>query len=137
MLATDVAKKIYECFAKGDLSGVLACLSESIEWKLIGPSSIPYFGTYKGISGVEKFFASLFEHEEILEFVPEEFIGSEKSVAVTGRERCRAKSTSIEFTVQWTQIFDVTNGKVVRWREYIDTAPMVAAYTAEQKGERD
>ena len=128
MKAIDLAKKVYDCFSKGDLPGVLSCLSDKIEWQLIGPTTIPYFGTYKGKEGVQRFFANLFEVEEILEFVPQQFIDGGDSVAVVGRERCRAKTTDREFCVEWTQVFDVKDGLVVRWREYIDTAPIVEAF---------
>ena len=130
MNALELAHKVYENFGKGDLPGVLACLSPNIEWQLIGPDSIPYFGTYLGIEGVQTFFNKLFEHEEILEFVPEQFIDNANSVAVLGYERCRSKNSGKEFRAHWVQVFDVQDGLVVRWREYIDTAPMVEAYRA-------
>lgn len=44
MKAIELSKKIYENFGNGNLPGVLDCLSDQIEWELIGPKSIPYFG---------------------------------------------------------------------------------------------
>jgi uncharacterized protein len=128
MSGLELAQKVYECFGKGDLPGVLSCLADDVEWELIGPSTIPYFGTYRGREGVQAFFSKLLEVEEILQFVPEQFIDGRDAVAVLGRERCRSKATGKEFSARWVQIFDCVSGKVVRWREYIDTAPMVAAY---------
>jgi ketosteroid isomerase-like protein len=101
MSAKELARRIYQCFGKGDLAGVLDTLSEDVVWELVGPHSIPYFGRYSGRDGVKDFFAALFENEEILEFLPEQFIGTGDTVAVIGRERCRAKRTGREFSVRW------------------------------------
>lgn len=128
MAAKELAQKVYECFGKGDLAGVLALLDENIIWELVGPLTIPYFGRYVGQKGVEQFFSALFEHEEILDFVPEKFIEEGDTVVVLGRERCRSKKTSKEFSVQWAQVFNVRNNKIISWSEHIDTAPMVAVY---------
>ena len=128
MKTIDLAKKVYDCFSKGDLPGVLSCLSNKIEWIVVGPTSLPYAGTYNGRAGVEAFFAKLFAVEEILEFHPEKFIDGGVSVVVTGRERCRTRDTGKEFSVQWAHLFESENGEIVRWKEFIDTAPMVEAY---------
>lgn len=128
MGAKEAAQNVYECFGKGDLAGVLSALTEDVTWYLVGPQQIPYFGRYRGKADVERFFALLFEHEEILEFSPESFISEGDRVVVTGRERCRARRTGKEFSVQWVQLFQVENGKISGFTEYIDTYPMVEAY---------
>ena len=78
--------------------------------------------------GVEEFFRRLLEHEEVLAFTPEEFIDGGDTVAVLGREHCRARATGRDFTVRWVHVFQGRGGRLVRFREYIDTAPMVEAY---------
>ena len=128
MSAKELAQRIYQFFGKGDLAGVLDTLSEDVVWELVGPHSIPYFGRYSGHDGVKDFFAALFENEEILEFLPEQFIGTGDTVAVIGRERCRAKRTGREFSVRWVQVFKSEGNQITQWCEHIDTAPMVDAY---------
>ena len=129
MTGLELAKKLYDCFEKDDIPGVLSCLADDIVWELNGPPAlIPYFGTFRGKEEVQKFFARVFAEEEILLFEAEQFIDGGNSVAVVGREHCRAKATGKEFSVRWTHVFDCRDGKIVRWREFIDTAPMAAAY---------
>lgn len=128
MKTIDLVKKFYECFGKGDLPGVLQCLSANVKWKLVGPSTIPYFGEYTGTEGVRNFFANLFEVEDVLEFIPEQFIDGGDSVVVRGRERCRAKNTGKEFSVEWAQVFESKDGVITEWCEYIDTASIEDAY---------
>ena len=128
MKAIDLAKRVYENFGNGDLPGVLACLSSDIEWQLLGPSQIPYVGTYRGLEGVQRFFASLLETEEILEFAPEHFIDGGNTVVVLGHERCRTRATGKEYSVRWVQVFDAMDGAITRWQEYLDTAAIVEAH---------
>lgn len=128
MTGLELARRVYECFANDDIAGVLSCLADDIEWVLNGPSAIPYFGTFRGKEAVRAFFARVAAEEEILLFTPEQFIDGGDSVAVVGREECRARSTGKEFAVRWTHVYDCRGGKIVRWREFIDTAPMAAAY---------
>jgi uncharacterized protein len=128
MSGLELAKKMYDSFAKNDIPGVLSCFADDIEWVLNGPKTIPYFGSFRGKEEVRIFFSKVAAEEEILQFETEQFIDGGDSVAVIGRERCRARSTGKEFSVRWTHVFDCRNGKIYRWREFIDTAPMAAAY---------
>ncbi len=128
MKGIELARKVYESFEKDDLAGVISCLAEDVEWELVGPPSIPYFGNFRGHGGVQRFFDLLYAEEEVIEFHPEQYIDGGDSVVVTGRERCRARATGKEYATRWAHVFDCENGKIVRWREFIDTAPMVSAY---------
>ena len=128
MKTIELSKKVYSCFSSGDLPGLIACLAEDVQFDLFGPNAIPYFGTYGGRAGVEEFFRRLLEHEEVLAFTPEEFIDGGDTVAVLGREHCRARATGRDFTVRWVHVFQGRGGRLVRFREYIDTAPMIEAY---------
>lgn len=128
MTALELAHGIYAAFGTGNLDGVLSLLSDDVEWSLIGPKTIPYFGNYRGKAGVQSFFKLLLESEEILEFVPEQFIDGGSSVVAIGHERCRCRATGREYRTQWAQVFEARDGKIYRWREFIDTAPMVSAF---------
>lgn len=130
MTGLELAKKLYDAFARDDIPSVLSCLAEDVVWELNGPTSIPYFGSHRGKEAVRLFFDKVFAVEEILHFEAEQFIDGGDSVAVVGRERCRARATGKEFSVRWTHVFDCRAGKISRWREFIDTAPIVAAYTS-------
>jgi ketosteroid isomerase-like protein len=129
MTGLELAKQLYESFDKDDIPGVLSCLADDIVWELNGsPALIPYFGTFRGKEEVRNFFARVFAAEEIIQFAAEQFIDGGDAVVVVGREHCRARATGREFKVRWAHVFDCRDGKIVRWREFIDTAPMAAAY---------
>jgi len=128
MKSLDLVKTFYKKIGDGDLPGLFETLDDSISWELVGPETIPYFGTYKGHTEVQHFFEKLFSAETIIEFMPEEFIDGDQIICVTGREKCLAKNTNKTFESRWVHIFSCQNGKIIRWREYIDTAPLVEAY---------
>ncbi len=128
MQAIDVVKKFYEAFGAGKLDEAFSLLDEDVRWLTVGPSSIPYFGDYTGRAGVEAFFTRLFEVEEILEFEPQKFIAEGSNVVVLGREKCRVKATGNEFSSDWVQIFEVKNGRIKFWKEFIDSASLAEAY---------
>lgn len=134
MSAKELAQHVYGCFGRGDLQGILNVLSTDVVWELIGPSSIPYFGRYTGRQGVEHFFVLLNEHEEVLEFEPQEFIEEGDIVAVRGREKCRSKQSGRSYEARWVHIFKTKEGKIVSWCEHIDTVAVAAVYQIPSTG---
>lgn len=126
--ACELARTLYDAFSRGDIATVMACLDTDIEWTLLGPSVIPYFGTYRGHEGVQQFFGKYLDALEILEFAPEEFIDAGDRAVVLGRERCVVRSTGKEYQTQWAHVYEAKNGKLKKWTEYIDTVPMYEAF---------
>jgi len=126
--AMEVVQGFYSAFDNGEIEKAFSFFSEDIEWRLVGPSTIPYFGTYSGIDEVKEFFATLAEHEQINEFQPLEFLEGVHTVTVLGKESCSSKASGKSFKTEWAHIFSVNEGKITRFLEYIDTVPMDAAY---------
>ena len=48
----------------------------------------------------------------------------------------RLKSTGGRINVDWVHVFEVRNGKVARFREYFDSAPIVAELSVAQSAVR-
>lgn len=131
MTATELATKTYELFGAGKAYDILDLMDDSVVWELIGPSSIPYFGTFHGKAGVKEFLDRLIRVEEFIVFKELRMLSGDVSadfVTVFGHEHMRAKSTGREFKAKWVHVFEARDGKILRWTEYIDTAPIVEAY---------
>lgn len=126
--ALETVQGFYGALDTGDVETLFSCFSEDVEWRLVGSSNIPYFGTYHGIKGVQDFFARHDEHEQIEALHVLEFMEGTDSITVLGTESCRAKHTNKTFQAEWAHIISVSDGKITRFLEYIDTAPMEAAY---------
>ena len=53
---TDLIKKLYADFGRGDIPAILAALADDVVWIFDGPAIIPFTGTRKGPSQVLGFF---------------------------------------------------------------------------------
>jgi ketosteroid isomerase-like protein len=64
---------------------------------------------------------------EFSEFAPREMIEQGETVVVLGTLAGRAKKTGKTVKNEWAHVFKYSNGKVVFFQEYIDTAADVLA----------
>ncbi len=124
-----VVKDGYAAFMRGDVPGLLALLSEDVEWHIPGPG-LPLEGVYRGHGGVANFFQKLTQESDILDFQPREFLAEGDRVLVVGWERVKVKATNRTAEVDWVMSFTVRNGKVVSFREYTDTKAIADAHAS-------
>jgi uncharacterized protein len=82
---------------------------------------------FKGKHEIANFFAQVGEHFEFSEFAPREMIEQGDTVVVLGTLEGRAKKTGKTVKNEWAHVFKYSNGKVVFFQEYIDTAAGVLA----------
>ena len=127
--AQNVIEQFYENLQSGNFEGAMGLMSDSIEIIFYGPPEIPMTGTYLGKDGIARFFDILGQNIELYEFVPTEFIAEGNQVAVIGRERSKVRNTGKVFDVNWVQVWDVENNKIMRLRDFFDTASMVSAFS--------
>ena len=76
------------------------------------------------------FFAQLGASTEFTRFEPREFIAQGDQVVAIGEYAARVKSTGRSVASDWAMVFTVRDGKVVRFREWTDSAQLVRAYGA-------
>ena len=130
---TETVKALYAAFGSQDMAGLLATVDENVDWNNTGVASreCPWNGDFSGHAKLPGFFATLGEHIDMTRFEPREFTQGENHVAVLLR---------IEFTIKkngqkvandaihfWT--FG-PSGKIVRYRQFNDTAQELAAWRA-------
>ena len=90
-----VVHEAYEAFGRGDVPGVLAMLTEDVEWSTPGPPDvIPYAGTRTGHEQVAGYFGAFGEAVEVSEFEPQRFFAEEEMVIVLGHYAFRVRSTA-------------------------------------------
>lgn len=123
-------QEMYAAFGKGDIKTIAGHLSEDVDWQTFGPSIIPQAGPHRGPKEVEKFFGKVAATYEITRFEPREFIAEGDNVVVLGYYAARVKTTGKSYDVEWAMVWSFRNGKVVKWREYVDTAKLAAAVGA-------
>jgi len=125
----DLIQRVYAVHARGDFDGVVAECSPDIEWHSGGSGEdFPAFGPRKGRAAVREFFSIVSDSVEFSEFVPLEFYADKDKVIVLGMYTFRMKSGGPKVTSDWVHIFTIRDNQVARFREFLDTAPTVAAY---------
>jgi ketosteroid isomerase-like protein len=119
----------YEAFKRGDIATIIAALSPDIDWQVHGKAkSVPTIGRWKGQNGVQEFFRTVADHQEVSEFAPKEFHAAGDNVFVLGRYGWKVRKSGKALSAEWCHVFTFRNGKVSQFREFTDTAAFAEAY---------
>ena len=124
----EVVKGIYAAFGRGDLPGVTDALAEDVEWRWYGPSSIPFEGSWDGRAGATEWLSMVASMLEFHAWEQREFYAQGDTVVVLGYEEVTVKATDRRYEQQWVQFLTLRDGKIVRFRQFSDTAAIAAAY---------
>jgi ketosteroid isomerase-like protein len=111
---------IYSAFGRGDVPAVLGAFTDDIEW--FGAEGMPYGGLHRGGEAiVQNVFGPIAEDVEGFAITPEEFIGSGATVAAVVRYTGTGKATGKALDVPVVHVWDIRDGKLARFRQFIDT----------------
>ena len=125
---TQTVKRAYAAFKSGDMAALLATYSDDVTWEIYGPSAIPTAGTRRGLAGVKEFFALLDGAMTAQAFETREFISQGDQVVALGDYVWTVKATGKTFRSNFAHVATLRDGKIVRFREYTDTAAGAAAF---------
>lgn len=120
--SADVVKGLYGAFGRGDVPAVLGALDSQVQWREAegfhyAPGN-PYVGPQAVAEGV---FMRLVSEVDNFAVVPERFIDGGDTVAVEGRYRGTMKATGRPIDAQFAHVWELRDGKVVRFQQYTDT----------------
>jgi ketosteroid isomerase-like protein len=122
----EAVRRGYEAFGRGDLDALLSIFHEDIEWKVSGPPDLPTAGTRRGHQQVREFFHKVEEVFDVQKFEPKTFVVDGGTVVVLGTDTARIKATGKVVEEDWVHVFTFRGDKVAHFREYVDTAAIVA-----------
>jgi ketosteroid isomerase-like protein len=127
-----VMKDLYESFGRGDMPSVLGAMSPGIRWHQAEgnpyqPSGVPWVGPDAIVNNL---FMKLGAEWDGFTVHPKSFYGAGDTVVVEGRYTGAYKPTGRSIDAQFCHIWDVKDGKVTRFQQYIDTAQMQGAMVA-------
>jgi len=125
-----IVQQNYADFGQNNLPAVISRLSENVQWETGYTPNVPYAGVWKGHEGVNKFFLTIYESVEVLDFQISEFYAQDNTVIVLGWERARARVTNQEFKNEWVHVWTIEDSKVLKVRTYNNTAAVAAAFGA-------
>ena len=125
-------KDAYGAFQRGDIKAILALLDDAVDWHGVkGTEGVaPHAGQRHGKAAVEQFFGQVAASTQFTRFEPREFIAQGDAVAVVGYYEATIAGTGRGVAADWVMVFNFRNGKVVRFREWTDSAGLVKAYGA-------
>ena len=116
----DSVRGVYDAFAKGDVPAVLGFLSPDVKWT--EAEGFPYGGTYVGPQAVlEGVFMRLGTEWDGFAAVPGEFIDGGNAVVALGQYSGKYKATGKSFRANFAHVWEVQEGKAVRFTQYVDT----------------
>ena len=116
----EFVKGVYGAFDRGDVPAVLGAFAEDIEW--VEAEGMPYGGIYHGPEAVaQKVFGPITTDVDGFALVREEFIASDGTVAAVVRYTGTGKASGMALDVPAVHVWDVRDGKLVRFRQFIDT----------------
>jgi uncharacterized protein len=114
----NVVRSVYDAFDSRDMDGVLAHLS--VDVVVTATEGLPWSGQYTGTEGFEEFIQSIDDHVRF-SVETEELLDSGASVAQIGRTVGEVYTTQMPFTFRAIHIWTLEEGKIVSFRNYIDT----------------
>ena len=123
-----VVQEMYAAFGRGDIPGVLDTLSADIEWRIAGPSELPYAGLHRGRDEVAKFFETFGQASEFEMFEAQEYFSRGDKVVVLGHERQHVKATGNVVETEWAMVFTLRGGKIAQFHNFVDTHAVALAY---------
>ena len=121
----DVVGQAYAAFGAGDIPTLIGLLDDGVDWS--SPKTLPQGGTFRGKDGVVKFFEGVGAAWDSLQIDAEtvDELGSGQVVGVV-----RGSGTlqgGRDATYGASHVFDVRDGKITRFREYVDIDDAISA----------
>jgi ketosteroid isomerase-like protein len=122
--SVELVKGVYGAFARGDVPAVLGAFADDIEW--YEAEGMPYGGLHHGGDAVaQKVFGPITEDIDGFALVTGEFIGSGETVAAVVRYTGTGKATGKSLDLPAVHVWDIRDGKLARFRQFIDTVKFV------------
>ena len=118
----DIVRGLYQNLAKGDVPAAFECIDEKIQWmeaeSFLYADGNPYVGPQAVLEGV---FQRLATDIDGFAVVPQNFVEGTDTVVVEGRYRGTVKATRRSFDAQFAHVWQLRDGKIIRFQQYTDT----------------
>jgi ketosteroid isomerase-like protein len=113
-----VVNNAYAAFGRGDIAAVLDLVSDDVEWS--SPQTLPHGGEYHGKTEVGGFFKAIGANWAELP-LDIEVVGEVGGDLVIGVVRANGtRGTGAKQSYGAAHAFTVRNGKITKFREYVD-----------------
>lgn len=117
-------ERVYQALAARDANVIREVFAPDVTIRQ--SPELPWGGDYEGIDGAFTFFLTLVEHIES-QVTTESLFASGDHVVQTGRTRGTVRANGASFDIPEVHVWELRDGKVVRYQVYIDTPAMLDA----------
>jgi len=126
--AAEVVKDLYAAFGRGDVPAVLGAFGAAIEWKeaegFVYADRNPYIGPQAVAEGV---FGRIIGDVDSFAATPVNIIDGGDTVVAEGRYTGTWRATGTPVDAQFAHVWQVRDGKIVRFQQYTDTSQWAKA----------
>ena len=120
--SADIVNGLYDAFRKGDAAAVLGAFDPQIQWReaenFLYADRNPYVGPQAVAEGV---FQRIGSDVENFAIISENVVEAADTVVVEGRYRGKMKATGTLVDAQFAHVWQLRDGKVIRFQQYTDT----------------
>jgi len=129
-----IVQNIYAAFKNKDIQSIIDLQAENAEWLVsASPDKIPWASPGRGPKGVANFFKTLSELLATDAFDINEYVECGNKVIAFGYQAGYVKSTGDHYEYDFVHVWELKNGKVVKFHSYFDTAYVAAALAGDPK----
>jgi ketosteroid isomerase-like protein len=126
--AADLVKDLYAAFGRGDVAAVLGAFDAAIEWQeaegVVYADGNPYVGPQAVAAGV---FGRILADVDNFAIRPVNIIDGGDTVVSEGRYTGTCRATGTPLDAQFAHVWQVRDGKIVRFQQYTDTSQWTKA----------
>jgi len=123
-----IIKDSYAAGKEGNIPGMLSDLANNATWTEIAGG--PYGGTYTGQKDIlENVFGRIGKDWEWFACIPEEFYEAGDTVIMLGWYAGVHSQTKKEFKIRVAHVWQLADGKIIKFEQFTDSALMKAAMT--------
>lgn len=130
----ETVQAMYECFGRGDIPALLELLDDHVDWSSGIDPSVPDHDTVPirrhgiGKDAASAYFTAVGSDFEFHSFAPQTMAMSGDEVFVRLSVDLTVRPTGKRIAFDEIHDFVVQNGRVVRFRGFVDTAMFIEAY---------
>jgi ketosteroid isomerase-like protein len=123
----EIVRRMNERFAAGDRESWREVIHPDVVWDMSRSSMPGQAHVYRGHEGVVRFFRDWLGTWQDYGFEERELIDAGDSVVVVFREHGRGKGSGIEIEQEFFGVWDLRDGRIVRFRAFDSKAEALAA----------
>lgn len=126
-----LASDLYDYYRTGTLDTIAPVLDDEVVWCSSGPDgALPWTGRWEGVTGVMAYRDAVNDTIETIDYSVKEQLADEDQVALWVTIRYRFHGDSTEHVTEKLDLMTLKDGKLVKFWEIFDTAPVAAAMAA-------